>query len=29
MSYEHDLVERAVLALGPQEPSLESLLRPP
>ncbi len=26
MSYEHDLVERAVLALGPQEPSLESLL---
>ena len=26
MSYEHDLVERTVLALGPQEPSLESLL---
>jgi len=26
MSYEHDLVERAVLALGPQEPSFESLL---
>jgi len=26
MSYEHDLVERAVLALEPEEPSFESLL---
>ena len=27
MSYEHDLIHRAVLALAPQEPSIEGLWR--